>query len=91
MCPRRRPSLAARVIDGEVVILDHAAGKVHHLNVTASCIWDSCNGSRSVAEIAARVAASFEVTPEAAFEGVTAALMEFQQLGLLLAEHAEPG
>jgi len=87
MIPLRRPGLLTRLIEGEVVILDREAEKVHQLNPTASCIWNNCDGSSSVDSIAQRLAASFDVTPEMALRDVEAILRELHGLGLLHVEH----
>jgi hypothetical protein len=75
--------LIVRLIDGEVVILDRSAGRVHHLNATASCIWNGCDGTQSVSEIATRLTDEFDVVSEAVLRDVIAALVQFQELGLL--------
>ncbi len=87
MIPLRRPDLMTRLIEGEVVILDREAGKVHQLNPTASCIWNNCDGSSSVGLIAERLAAMFDVAPEAALRDVEVLVGELQGLGLLYVEH----
>jgi len=87
MIPQRRPDLMTRLIEGETVILDREAGKVHQLNPVASCIWNSCDGSSSVDSIAERLVASFDVTPQTALRDVEAMLQEFQGLGLLHIEY----
>jgi PqqD family protein of HPr-rel-A system len=83
MLPTHRPDLIARRIEGEVVVLDQEAGKVHQLNPTASRIWECCDGSASIADIAARVAEEFDVPAGTAHEDVVSALAEFERLGLL--------
>src|SRR5262245_12987287 len=58
----RRPDLTTCTVDGEVVIFDRAAGFVHQLNATASRIWDACDGTHSVEDIAAQLMERFEGT-----------------------------
>jgi hypothetical protein len=84
MLPTRRPNVVTRVIEGETVILDRVAGKVHQLNAAASCIWSHCDGVSSTNEIAVRLAASFKITQERALADVERVLGELQQLELLL-------
>ncbi|MGE5240747.1 MAG: PqqD family protein [Bacteroidota bacterium] len=86
MIPLRRTDLITRLIEGEVVILDREAGKVHQLNPTASCVWNSCDGSSSVGSIAERLAATFDVAPEAALRDVEVLVRELESLGLLRVE-----
>ena len=52
LAPRTREDLSARVIGGEVVVLDRDGGKVHQLNATASYVWGRCDGRLTEAEIA---------------------------------------
>ena len=84
--PKRRSDVGARVVDGETVVLDRDAALVHQLNVTASFVWDRCDGRCTVSEIAEQLADAFGTTPDASKEAVTAALRRFAALGLL--EHA---
>jgi hypothetical protein len=83
MIPLRRTDLMTRLIEGEVVILDREAGKVHQLNPTAGYVWNNCDGSSTVGSIAERLAEAFDVTPEKALRDVEALLQELQGLGLL--------
>ena len=86
MCPRPRPDLKARVVDGETVLLDRAGGRVHQLNATASFVWSKLDGSTSPHDVAAAVAEAFEVEPETAARDVTALLDQFRKLNLLVLE-----
>jgi hypothetical protein len=81
--PLRRLDLLARDVDGETVVLDRNRRMIHHLNATASLIWERCNGDQSSAEIAAAIAEAFEVDVETAGRDVARILREFTALGLL--------
>jgi hypothetical protein len=76
-----------RLIEGEVVILDREAGKVHQLNPAAGCVWNNCDGSSTVGSIAERLTEAFDVAPETALRDVEAVLQELQGLGLLHVEY----
>jgi hypothetical protein len=84
MLPTRRADLVSREVEGEVVILDRATGHVHRLNPTASFIWNQCDGASTPAEIAARLATSFDRTPEHVLGDVTTTLADLTRLGLLI-------
>jgi Coenzyme PQQ synthesis protein D (PqqD) len=85
MSKTRRPDLTTCTVDGEVVILDRAAGYVHQLNPTASEIWAACDGQHSPQDIAARLRERFTgVTDDAVLHDVETVLTQFEQLGLLL-------
>jgi hypothetical protein len=82
-CPKRRSDVSARVVEGETVVLDRHASLVHQLNVTASFVWDRCDGRCTVPDIAEQLAAAFGTDPDASNEAVAAALRRFAELGLL--------
>ena len=84
MCPRPRPELKARVVDGETVLLDREGDLVHQLNATASFVWSKLDGSTSPHDVAAAVAEAFEVEPETAARDVSALLEQFRTLNLLV-------
>jgi len=44
---------------GTVILIQ--SGMMHQLNLVGGMIWERCDGSRSVAEIAAELAVEFEV------------------------------
>ena len=81
--PKRRTDVNARMVDGEVVVLDRQAGLIHQLNQTASYIWDRCDGQSTVAEIANQLAAAFDVDANTAVHDVATAIMQLHRLGLI--------
>lgn len=60
-----RPVKASGLIDGEVVdglmVLQDGTDRVHHLNPSAAVIFELCDGTRTIAEIAAEVASLYEL------------------------------
>lgn len=82
-CPRRRPDLRARAVEGELVILDRERQLVHQLNQTASYIWERCDGRHTVAAIATDVARDFDVDREAAARDVAHAVRQLEAAGLV--------
>jgi hypothetical protein len=81
--PRRRCDMSVRAVDGELLVLDRTAHRIHQFNRTASFIWNRCDGQLTVAGIVGELTAAFEVEPDAAREAVTALIGQFRQLGLL--------
>ena len=77
-----------RIVDGEIIILDRAAGRVHQLNRTASYIWNVCEG-RSAPEIATEMAARFDVIPDMVLNDVQTTLSDFRRFGLFLDARGE--
>jgi hypothetical protein len=80
---RRSASLIAREINGEFVVLDTAANKVHQLNSTASLIWRCCDGSASHENIAAVLTQTFDVETSLALQDVVRTIAELRALNLL--------
>jgi hypothetical protein len=91
MSKTRRPDLTTCTVDGEVVILDRAAGYVHQLNPTASEIWAACDGQHSPQDIAARLQERFNGVSDAVLLDVETVLAQFEQLGLLMHAPAAVG
>ena len=53
--PRRRTDVNSRVVEEEAVVLDRQHGFIHQLNVTATYIWERCEGNASIEDIAAQL------------------------------------
>jgi hypothetical protein len=87
--PRRRSNVIARVVAGEMVVLDPERRVIHQLNATATFIWDRCHGEAEVATIAAELARAYGLEAERATRDVSTALACFEALGLL--EPSFPG
>jgi hypothetical protein len=62
--PERAPGLSVEEIDGEYVVLDRRAGRVHQLNETAGFVWKRLDGEHSVAQIVEALCREYDV-PEA--------------------------
>lgn len=82
--PRARDDVAAVVLDGEAVI--YAGGRVHLLDPVATLVWRCCDGSASVARIAADLAGAFATAPDTVLRDVTAVVEALDARDLL-----EPG
>ena len=51
----RKTGLVIQEVPEEVLVYDLETNKAHCLNTTAAMVWKSCDGSRSVSDIAAHV------------------------------------
>jgi hypothetical protein len=80
--PKRRFDVRVRVVEGETVVFDRQAGLIHQLNQTASYIWDRCDGTSTIADIATQLAAAFDVEPKRAAHDVAAIVGQLQSLRL---------
>ena len=81
--PTLRRDLQYRELEDGGVVYDTAAERIHTLNVTAAYIWNCCDGSHNVSEIAAELSREVNVPPEQALKDVSEALTYFQREGLL--------
>lgn len=50
--PVRRPDIEAHAVDDELVLYDPLSDHAHALNSTARTVWDLCDGSHDVGDIA---------------------------------------
>ncbi len=63
--PLRRDDVKARKLGNEWMLYDDRSGSVHIINETAAKVWEMCDGTRTVEEIAAALAEQYETPPEA--------------------------
>ena len=90
-CPIRNPQLAWREIDGEVVIISPEDSQVHELNETAALVWKFADGERTIEEIAASLAAEYEVARDSAQKDVVELIAQLGEKQLLLVAAAAKG
>lgn len=79
----RNERLAWRVLEGEAVILYPEAGTLHRLNVTGTRMWELLDGKRSLAEVAAGLAAEYDVAPTDAVRDLQAVAADLMAAGLV--------
>ena len=76
--PKRTANLAARVLEGEVIIMNPADSTLFNLNETATAIWLAADGATTLREIVEReICGTRDVDPEIAMqdaEGLAEAL-----------------
>ena len=88
--PRRRTDVNSQVVEGEMVVLDRHHEFIHQLNLTATYIWERCDGKASLEDIAAQLAETFAVAYEIAFKDVVQVIRQFQDLQLLEINRDQP-
>jgi hypothetical protein len=77
----RRSDLFAENLPEEVVLYDKTNNKVHCLNKVAATVWESCDGTRTVDDLAHMVEAKFGARSDRKL--VLQALAELEKAGLL--------
>lgn len=82
--PRRNAELALRHVDGESLLYDESASRVHVLNATAEFVWQRCDGFHTVEEIAQELRREFDVPEDHPVEAdVLSLVASFRELKLL--------
>jgi hypothetical protein len=84
--PHVRSDVQYRELEDGGVVYDTAAERIHTLNVTAAYIWNCCDGSRNVAQIASELEQLLNVSLEKALTDVRESITYFQNEGLLLSQ-----
>lgn len=82
--PAPHPQVAARIIDGEAVILLPENVQVKVLNVVGSRIWELADGTRSVGEITKIIVAEYDVTAQQAERDVNEFIQELVDKKMLV-------
>ncbi len=81
----RSSSIAARMLDGEMMIMSAVDSTFFTLNEVATVIWRAADGHTPLAEIVEReVCREFEVEPEQAWRDAEQFVSELSQHGILL-------
>jgi PqqD family protein of HPr-rel-A system len=81
--PKVRDDLTVVVLDGEAVIYDDETGDLHHLNTTATIVFQLCDGSGTVPELASDIAEVFAFDGAEMQRQVEALVEGFEDAGLL--------
>jgi hypothetical protein len=81
---QKNPILAWREIDDEIVIVSPNDNVLHELNETGSFVWKQLDGRRPAAEIAAGLAAEYDVRLEDALRDIETLLGELSSRQLLV-------
>jgi PqqD family protein of HPr-rel-A system len=62
--PRVRDDVAVVEIDGELVVYDERNGELHHLNPSASLVFQLLDGTATMRELAGEIARTADASPE---------------------------
>ena len=81
--PKPNLDVSSRIVDGEVVVLDHENQRIHQLNSTAGFVWHRLDGTITPDMVAAELVEHFEVDEERALADVRRIVKELQELELL--------
>lgn len=81
--PRHRDTLAVEEVEEDLLVYDPVKDQVHLLNVTASAIWELCDGTRTVSEIARELGERVVSGDHDIIKDVECTLGEFREKGLV--------
>ena len=79
----KSPGLVEQEVEGDIIVLDKAAGLIHQLNPTAGEIWRACDGQRNSDDIAALIAEQYDIDTEVAKTDVLSALQQLEEQELV--------
>jgi coenzyme PQQ biosynthesis protein PqqD len=79
--PRKSERIAARAVDGKAVLVVLDARKLHTLNAVGTRVFELCDGTLTIAEIAQRLAQEFDVDPSIAERDALAFLQQLTAEG----------
>ena len=81
--PKKMDHLIQHDMDEEVLVYDPIVDRTHRLNVSASRIWELCDGKRSLEDIAWALTEHFEVEFETALQDARIVLEQLKEEQLL--------
>jgi len=81
--PQQRSDVRVCRVEEEMIVFDRRCGLIHQLNPTARYIWERCDGTATVADIAQHLAEAFGVDPQTAAADVVALMEQLHTLELL--------
>jgi coenzyme PQQ biosynthesis protein PqqD len=84
MRPRHAPRMATQQVAGKWVVLDIKSGQYYALDGVAGRIWQLCDGTRNVGEIAAALSDEYDTQGEPVEDDVAAFVSEFVDESLLV-------
>ncbi|PIP91644.1 MAG: hypothetical protein COW01_01575 [Bdellovibrionales bacterium CG12_big_fil_rev_8_21_14_0_65_38_15] len=84
MNPKIKSNISWQRIEDEVLIMDTAyQKKAHSLNSTASFIWEHCNGTNSIEDIAKLLSDNYETNLAESTEDVKEVINQLKSFDLL--------
>ena len=84
MRPRKAPRMATQKIAGRWVLLDIKSGQYYALDGVAGRIWQLCDGSRDIRQIAAELLDEYDTQGEPVEDDVAAFVSQFVDESLLV-------
>lgn len=84
--PQRRDDVTAQPLDDELVIADPLNGESFVLNQTGRLIWERCDGTHTIQDIAEELSSMHGISVEQAHADTTELVQSFSASNLLTTE-----
>ena len=81
--PKVRDDLTVVQLDGEAVIYDERTTTLHHLNPTATMVFDLCDGTCTMKEMSADISQAFAVPADEVEPQVRSLVRKLRKASLL--------
>lgn len=81
--PKIRSDLTVVELEGEAVIYDDETRQVHYLNQTATIVFNLCDGSSTIKELAGDIADAFSLQQDEVERQVRTVLRNFREAGFM--------
>jgi aspartate aminotransferase-like enzyme len=79
----RRDRVIAQQVEEQTVLLDIESGQYFALNEVGKSVWDLCDGTRTVAQVADAICSGYDVVEEVALTDASALLEALAGVGLV--------
>ena len=80
----RRERVMTQQVEGDAVLLDIDSGEYFSLNEVGGMVWELCDGSRSVEDVAELISSEFDVDTSAALSDAIELLESLVGAGLVV-------
>jgi PqqD family protein of HPr-rel-A system len=90
MKPKVRPDLTFVEVDGEGVVYDPETIELHHLNASAALVYQLCDGTGTVKELARDIAEELELPADQTLKQIRRVVTQFRYSGILTGKRPEP-
>ena len=80
----RRDRVLAQQVEGQAVLLDIQSGEYFSLNDVGGRVWDLCDGTRTVAEVADAICSEYDVALSTAVDDTGALIEDLAGAGLVI-------
>ena len=80
----KNPDIVARKEQKEALLFNPVDGNLVCINGTGIFVWDLCDASHTIGDIAREVAERYEISPEKAKEDCFAFLKELEEAGFIM-------